>query len=328
MLNKKIYDVAIIGAGPVGIFSVFANGMQNLSCALIDAGKEIGGQCVSLYGSKNIYDIPAYEKITAFDLIENLKKQAFIFNPDLYLESFVANISQKDNIFQLDIHGKDSILSKSIIIALGSGIFAPVKPEVEGIDNEKVIYSINSVKDFMNKTIGIIGAGDSAIDWALELKDYAKQIYLIHRRDVFKAHNYNVEQVKRADNISFKIPNTMENLTDEGDFLKVTLDNGEVLNVDYLLPCLGIKSYVNFLDSWNLKLKNNRINVNFSNMQTSQEGIYAIGDCVFYEGKRKLIASGFHEAFTAAASVYKFINPEVAPIIGHSTSLFEEKFLK
>jgi len=332
-----IHDVAIIGGGPVGIFSVFANGMQSLSCVLIDAFDQLGGQCMCLYPEKYIYDIPAFPKITGKELIENLKTQAFAFKPTIELNSFVMNVTKKDEIFELEVQNtcdaseKKIVKARSIMVALGSGIFKPLKLpllEAQKFENSNILYFLNDLSIFQDKCVTIAGGGDSAVDWALMLSDVASCVYLVHRREYIKAHPSSWEQIqqKAADGkIVIKIPYAISQINEvDGKFTGISIKNEsqeEFLKCDYLLPCFGLKSDLEFVNKWNLDLEKGRISVDQSTMSTSYRGIYALGDCVEYPGKRKLIVTGFSEAMQAAVNIRSFLYPDRAPVIGHSTTV-------
>lgn len=352
-----IYDVAIIGGGPVGIFSIFANGMQSLSCVVVDALDQLGGQCRCVYPEKYIYDIPGFMRITGGDLINNLERQAIVFNPEIKLNSVVKNVSKKDGFFELFIENAQNsnevstISAKSILIALGSGIFKPMKPALENLEayeNKNVFYFLNDLSQFQDKVVVIAGGGDSAVDWALMLSEIAKKVYLVHRREFIKAHPSSWQKVleissKEDAKIEIKIPYQITQILEQEQLskdyaacenaepikenvfvgLKLLDANGneEDIKCDYFLPCFGLKSDLNFLNDWEVSLSNNRIFVDSTTMRTSCEGVYAIGDCVDYPNKRKLIVTGFAEAMQAAVDIYAYVHPDKAPIIGHSTSI-------
>lgn len=346
-MNNTINDVAIIGGGPVGIFSIFAFGMQGLNCTIIDALDKLGGQCSTLYPDKTIYDIPAFVEITGKDLTDNLIKQAMPFKPNIHLNSFVEEITLEDDHYVLEIKKQEAteqIRAKAIVIALGSGVFKPMT--IDGIGLEKfegknVFYRIENNEKFAGKKVAIVGAGDSAIDWALELADKAQKVYLIHRRDFVKAHPASWQKVLTNPNIEVKIPyqvvglsenngefnpsskeqTALENTSSFGGIIIAHECTKELLEVDYVLPCLGHKLNLGFLTNWNLELTNNRISVDPTTMRTSKPGIYAIGDCVSYNNKRKLILTGFSEAANCATDIFTYLYPDRALKVGHSTTL-------
>lgn len=330
---NNIKEVAIIGGGPVGIFSIFACGMQNLSCVLIDALDAVGGQCSCVYPEKNIYDIPGIPEIRADDLVQQLMKQAEPYKPELRLNSFVRTITrEEDGVFCLHINDSEKIYAKAILLALGAGIFAPFKPDLIDLskfEGKNVLYKITNLEQFKNKRVAIAGGGDSAVDWALTLSEIAEKVYLIHRREFIKAHPASWEKVKTSNKIELKIPYQLSSIKQQdnafaGVYIKNATDEEELLNVDYLLPCFGLKSDISFLCDWNLEVEHNRIVIDPTTARTSLPGIYAIGDCVTYNNKRKLILTGFAEAAGFALDVFGYLYPDRAPVVGHSTTLCQK----
>lgn len=332
--NEIIYDIAIIGGGPVGIFSIFAFGMQLLNCVLIDAFQELGGQCACVYPEKYIYDIPGFPKIKSRQLIDNLVEQAMVFDPTILLQSVVENIETFDDYFLLSIKNSSNeirqVKAKAITLALGAGIFKPVKLAIEHseeLEDKQIFYFINELTKFKDKDIAIIGAGDSAIDWAVDLSEHARNVYLIHRREYIKAHPASWQQALNNPKIKIKIPYMLEKLELENDTLKklhiqnVEDSSTEILDIDYILPCIGLKSDISFLNELGLEVAQNRIMVDPTTMRTSKNGIYAIGDCVYYNNKRKLILTGFAESASCAIDVFKYIYPDRALQQGHSTTI-------
>jgi thioredoxin reductase (NADPH) len=336
----KNFDVAIIGGGPAGIFSAFACGMQRLSCIIFDNLPQLGGQCTALYPNKNIYDIPGFKKITSSDLIENLKEQAFSFNPEIRLNHFVKNIYEHENIFKRETAqgnifkietAQGDYFANSVVIALGNGIFGPVKPILKDLDKfegSHLFYDVDDFKKFENETVVIAGGGDSALDWAIELSEVAKKIYLVHRREHVSAHPASWQKVlelAKLGKIELKIPYVVcEIMHDNFQMYGLNLENFVnkekiFIEAKYFLPCFGIRSDVGFLKNWDLKLENNRIAVDFFTMRTSRKGIYAVGDCAHYLHKRNLILTGFAEAMQCSVDIFKYLHPYSAPDWVHST---------
>lgn len=332
---NKIHDVVIIGGGPVGIFSIFAFGMQGIDSVLIDALDKLGGQCAVSYPEKYIYDIPGFVSLKGRELVENLTNQAMPFAPDILLESMVENVEEFEDHFIITVKCKDSVKqvkSKTLVLALGAGIFSPIRlsaPEIEQHEGSQVLYYLDDTTKFENKKVAILGGGDSAVDWALDLADIANQVYLIHRRDYIKAHPASWEKANEHVNIDIKIPYMFSKLNVDNEkiiglHVEANLENGAVsehLEVDYILPCFGIKSDIGFINAWGLEMESGRIKVDPTTMRTSKKGIYAIGDCVYYNNKRKLIMTGFSEAAQCAIDLFKYVNPDRALQLGHSTSL-------
>ncbi len=333
--DNSTQDVVIIGAGPVGIFSIFAFGMQGLKCTVIDALDKLGGQCAALYPQKMIYDIPAHLALTGKQLVDNLVDQAMPFAPQIHLNSVVDDITtcydEHGHYFKLAIKKHDQISyvsTRSVVIALGAGVFKPLRLEMEELnafENKNVFYFVDDVQRFANKDIAIVGGGDSAVDWALDLAPIAKSIYLVHRREYIKAHAASWQKILDNPKIQVKIPYQLSKVESvEGEFKGVHIANeasSEFLAVDYLLPCFGLKSDIGFLNAWDLDVSHNRIMVDPTTMRTSKLGIYAIGDCAHYNNKRKLILIGFSEAANCATDLFRYIYPDRAAPVGHSTSI-------
>jgi thioredoxin reductase (NADPH) len=323
-MNQKIYDIAIIGAGPIGLFAGFQAGTNNMTCAIIDTLDIVGGQCSLLYPEKNIYDIPGHEKITGQNLIDNLKKQCNRFNHDFFLSNQVIDLSKtENNIFRLETDKNLTIFSRTILIVAGNGSFNPNKPAIQNIEsfeNKSVFYLINDIKKFQDKIVAIAGGGDSAVDWALMLlkNQIAKKVYFIHRREDMRCHQNSLIELKEiefsSNSLEFKIPYVVDNLIGEnGELEKIILrnfndENYKVeLDVDYFLPFFGLANDISVIKKWDLDIQKNKILVNSGSMNTNLEGIYASGDICEYEGKTKLLVSGFHEAAVACHSIDKYL---------------------
>ena len=324
-------DVAIIGAGPVGLFAVFECGMVGLKCHVIDSLEQIGGQCTALYPEKPIYDIPAYPEIMAADLIENLEKQAAPFNPVYHLNQQVVSISNNDANVELMTSKGNTIKAKAIIIAGGSGAFGPNKPPLEGLDTyegKSVFYMVRQKQDFADKDVVIAGGGDSAVDWTLSLATIAKSVRLVHRRDKFRAAPENVKKLHdlhAAGNIEIVTPYQLKSLEgNDGILAAVNVadieGNIRSLKADILLPFYGLAMDLGPIADWGLDLEHHHIQVHPTTCRTNQKNIYAIGDIAAYENKKKLILTGFSEAAFAAYDIYKLINPDQPLHFEYSTT--------
>ena len=327
----KTYDVAIIGAGPVGLFAVFQAGMLGLKTCVIDALGFVGGQCAALYPQKPIYDIPGFHDITAQELVENLKKQAAPFFPEYFLDEECVEIEKGQGYWLLK-SPKNTIQAKTIIIAAGGGSFDVRKPPLENIEKYEdisVFYHVTNVELFKDKIVTIAGGGDSALDWAVVLaKDVAKKVQIVHRRADFRAAPKTVAQMKELcalGKIELITPYQLNGLVGhDGKLLAIDvkdLDGGVVaLQSDYLLPFFGMSMDIGHINDWNLVIKNKHIEVDQKNMQTNLDGVFAIGDVCDYPGKLKLILTGFAEAARACHSAYDFINPNAPLHFEHSTT--------
>ncbi|MGE0252679.1 MAG: NAD(P)/FAD-dependent oxidoreductase [Dongiaceae bacterium] len=313
-------DIAIIGAGPVGLFAVFECGMLKMKCHLIDALPAAGGQCVALYPEKPIYDIPGYPHIMAGDLIERLKEQAAPFNPTYHLEQRVEKFSQENGQFTLETSAGTIIKAKGVIIAAGAGAFGPNRPplaRLEEFEGKSVFYMVQRRDDFKGKRIAIAGGGDSALDWAISLSDIAGHIYMIHRRDKFRGAPESVERLKAlaaAGKIELVTPYQLSAIEGEGGNLRNVIvedldGNKKSLAADTLLPFFGLSMNLGPIAEWGLGLDKNHIAVAPDSCATTIPGIYAIGDIARYPGKLKLILTGFAESAMAAHALYSRVHP-------------------
>lgn len=305
-------DIIIIGAGPVGLFAVFQAGMLGMRCHVIDSQEIIGGQCSALYPEKPIYDIPAYPEIMGAELINKLESQAQPFNPVYHLNQQVIEMRQDGSITT----SKNIVISgKAIIIAAGYGSFGPNKPPLKNIENfegKSVFYFINNRNYFTDKEIVIAGGGDSAVDWAISLSEIATKIYLVHRREKFRAAPDSLRKLKElADNgkIELVINYQLDHLVgNDGELEAVGVKDFEgnihTLTANILLPFFGLAQELGPIKNWGLHLKTNHIIVDNSYFSTNISGVYAIGDIATYPGKLKLILNGFAEAARSLHHAY------------------------
>ncbi|WDE06086.1 NAD(P)/FAD-dependent oxidoreductase [Thalassomonas viridans] len=312
-------DVVIIGAGPVGLFQVFELGLQGIKAVVIDSLPHIGGQCRELYPQKPIFDIPALPQINALELIDNLAQQASPFDPEYLLDNRVVAIKRLEqdksleHKFLLITDKGKHIRAKAVIIAAGGGSFEPVKLKVPGVEplvDKQVFYRIKDLKQHQDKDLVILGGGDSAFDWALELQKVANSVTLIHRSSKYRAAQSSVQLVE---NLCSKLKmqlltGQVTELITENNTLKQLRVSGKDgvtrrIELDQLLVFFGLSPKLSLLKDWGLELHHNQIKVNTETFETSQPGIYAVGDINWYPGKQKLILSGFHEAALAAFAV-------------------------
>lgn len=325
-------DVVIIGAGPVGLFGIFACGMLGLKTYVIDALPEIGGQCTALYPEKPIYDIPAYPSIKAGELVTALAAQAAPFNPIYDLGTAVTQITndRNDGFLVTSSNGKQTS-TRAILIAAGAGAFGPNRPpieEIESYENKSVFYTVRNPSRFDKKTIVIAGGGDSAIDWANVLAERTKKIYLIHRRDTFRAAPESLRQMENhiaAGRIEKIVPYQLTNVSGQnGQITHVHLTNLDEqprdIAADALLCFYGLSTSLGVLAHMNLNVVGNQIITNPTTAATSLKGIYAAGDIAAYPHKRKLIMTGFAEMAQAAQAIYAHIHPSQPLHHEHSTS--------
>ena len=325
-------DVAIIGAGPVGLFAIFECGMVRLKCHVIDALNDVGGQCIALYPEKPIYDIPGYPEIMAADLIAKLKQQAAPFNPVYHLGQQVIKLEQQsDQSWLLETSIGKKINAKAVMIAAGVGAFGPNRPPLQGIEqyeSKSVFYYVQSREDYRGKRVVIAGGGDSALDWAINLHDIAAKVMVVHRRDKFRGAPESVARMKQlvdAGKIELVVPYQLSALEgSNGQISNVIvedLDGGKKsLAADRLLPFFGLSMNLGPIAEWGLNLDHNHIVIDPKTCATSRNGIFAIGDIARYDGKLKLILCGFSEAAMAAHAAYKLINPHQELHFEYSTS--------
>lgn len=324
-------DLVIIGAGPVGLFAIFQAGMLKIRSHIIDSLETIGGQCSALYPEKPIYDIPAHPQIFANDLVARLKEQAEPFQPTYHLNQRVETLQKENGGFIVTTSKATKIKCKAIIIAAGCGAFGPNRPPLNGVEDyegKSIFYAVTSRSQFANKSVVIAGGGDSAVDWAISLAQVAKKIFVIHRRDKFRCTPDSADKLKelaKTDKLDLITPFQLEGLEGRDGQLQQVLvkdfdGNVRRLEADYLLPFFGLSMELGPIINWNLELEKKHILVDNSTMQTSQQGIYAIGDIATYNNKLKLILTGFAEAASACHHLYKIIYPDQIFHFEYSTS--------
>ena len=329
-------DIIVIGAGPVGLFTVFEAGLLGLNCTLIDNLDRPGGQCAELYPEKPIYDIPGVPFQTAQEHVNALLKQIEPFEYDLYLDQRVDSLNQiqdgDDNYWEVITTENKKFISKNIFIAAGAGSFEPRRPpNIDNPDqyiNKGVSYAVRSVDQYKDKNIFIFGGGDSALDWTVELSKIAKSISLVHRRDAFRGAQHTEEMMRelvKNGKVNLLTPYLIDSIKGNGKVEGVTLKNFESNEIeshdaDELIFLFGLNKKLGPLLEWNLELNGKKISVNTENFQTSKEGIFAVGDINDYPGKMDLILSGFHETTLAVQEAYKRINPGERVPFGYTTS--------
>ncbi len=311
-------DVVIIGAGPVGLFAVHQLGIKGLKAVVIDNLDKAGGQCIELYPDKPIYDIPAVPECTGKELTDRLLEQIKPFKTNLYLNERVEEVrSENDNWFVKTNNGNE-FSTPNIIIAGGVGSFEPRKLAVKNLEKfegKSVFYAIKNKEDFKNKNICIFGGGDSALDWTLELSKFSN-ITLIHRRDEFRGAQHTLDAIKKLEKqgkISIKTPFQLEKVEGDNEVTSITIkdDNGKTENIktDVILSFFGLVMKLGPIAEWGLNMNKKTISVNPNNFETSKKGIFAAGDICSYDGKLKLILSGFHEVALASVECFKRARP-------------------
>ena len=325
-------DIAIIGAGPVGLFAAFECGMLKLSTVLIDALDEVGGQCAALYPEKPIFDIPAHPSIEAGALITQLEAQIAPFAPGRLLGRRVEALSGQSGAFTLQTDHGERIEARAVLIAAGAGAFGPNRPPLAGLEAYEatgtVQYYVRRREDFRDRHVVIAGGGDSAVDWALQLKDVAARVYVIHRRPKFRAAPESAAQLDAAHarrEIELVIPYQLQALHGAGGQLQAVevadLDGGtRHIQADRLLPFFGLSMDLGPIAGWGLALERHHVQVTPATCETSVAGIFAIGDVAAYPGKLKLILQGFSEAAMAAHAMHPIVRPGEALHFEYSTT--------
>ena len=325
-MNEEIKDITIIGAGPVGMVTAFWAGMREASSQIIDSLPELGGQLTTLYPEKWIFDVPGYLRIIAKDLVEELRKQSIEqFDVPVSLETTADRVEYEDlygeRVLRL-VTDKGDFLSRTIVIAGGHGAFEPKKLpgyDMDPWEGKGAYYMVGEKSEFADKDVVIIGGGDSACDWVINLMDTARSVTLVHRREGFRAHEVTVKEIMDAADagrVDVKTPYQVKEVEGNGRIEKVTLFHSEnedevhELDCDAVLLQLGFKTALGPLKEWPLEVEKGAIKVD-PVMKTSMEGVWAAGDITTFDGKLKLIATGFAEAAIAVAQAVHQIRPEM-----------------
>ena len=333
----KYVDILVVGAGPVGLFTVFEAGLLGLKCHLIDNLDKIGGQCAELYPEKPIYDIPGVPFQTAQQHVDALIEQIKPFEYEISLNERVDSISEEsndNNITQWRIATSDGqeFITKNIFIAAGAGSFEPRRPpNIENPDalmENGVSYAVQSKKRYENKDVIIFGGGDSALDWTVELADIAKSISLVHRRDAFRGAQHTEAQMRelvKQRKVGLLTPYQIHSIIGDDKVTGAELKNFdtkeiEEVEADELLFLFGLNKKLGPILDWELELNEKKINVNTENFQTNKDGIFAVGDINDYPGKLDLILCGFHETTLAVQEAYRRIHPGERVPFGYTTS--------
>ncbi|MBR2534919.1 MAG: NAD(P)/FAD-dependent oxidoreductase [Hyphomicrobium sp.] len=323
-------DVVIIGAGPCGLFAVFELGLLDLKCHVVDILGRAGGQCAELYPEKPIYDVPALPVVTGQELTDRLMEQIKPFGPEFHFDERIDELTREaDGRFRLVSDQGTVFLTKVVVIAAGGGSFTPKRPPLDGIENyegSSVFYSVRKIESMRGRDVVVIGGGDSALDWTLSLQPVAKSLTLIHRRDEFRAAPHSVEKM-RALVAEGKVRLAIGQVTalqgDGKNLQSVTLKTGtgeETLPCDAMLPFFGLTMKLGPVANWGLNLNENLVPVDTERFETSEKGIFAIGDINSYPGKLKLILSGFHEAALMAQAASRIVNPDKKVLFQYTTS--------
>lgn len=325
-----ITDCVIIGAGPVGLFAVFELGLLDIKAHLVDILDKVGGQCAELYPEKPIYDIPGIPIVTGQGLTDQLMAQIKPFDPTFHLgERLDALERLPTGGFRLTTDAGKVFETKVVVIAAGGGSFTPKRPPLEGIEayeGKSVFYAVRRMEDFRDRDVLVVGGGDSALDWTLNLQPIARSLTLMHRRDDFRGAPHSVEQMRalvRDGKMRLLIGQATGLKGDGGQLSGVvvkTKEGEETLSVNRLLPFFGLTMKLGPVADWGLNLEENLIPVDTERFETSEKGIFAIGDINTYPGKLKLILSGFHEAALMSQAAQRIVYPDKKVMFQYTTS--------
>ncbi len=325
--ESDVYDITIVGAGPVGLYGLYYTSMRDMRAKIVDSLPQVGGQLMALYPEKYIYDVPGFPKVLAKDFIRNLEDQAYQHNPTVCVNEKIVSLSKgEDGIFALTSEAGNVHLSRTVLVAAGIGAFVPKKldiPRIDELEGRGLHYFVRDLSEFRDKTVLIVGGGDSAVDWALNLQPIARQVMLIHRSDRFRAHERSVEELHGSSTI-VKLFHELKALHGEDYVEGVTIfdnrtGNEEELRVDALLMNIGFVANLGPIKSWGLDIAKNSVMVN-SQMLTSIPGVFAAGDIVVHPGHLKLIAVGAAEAAVAVNNAKHYIDPAASVEPGHSSN--------
>jgi thioredoxin reductase (NADPH) len=323
-------DAVIIGAGPCGLFAVFELGLLDIKSHVIDILDRPGGQCAELYPEKPIYDVPALPVVTGQELTERLMEQIKPFGPVFHFSERVDALKrQADGRFHIVSDAGTEFIAKVVVVAAGGGSFTPKRPPLAGIEDyegKSVLYSVRKIESMRGKDIVIVGGGDSALDWTLNLAPVAKSLTLIHRRDEFRAAPHSVEKMRKmVEDTSVRLMIGQVTALDGADGLLSsddvkTADGTEKIPCTAMLPFFGLTMKLGPVADWGLNLDENLIAVDTARFETSEHGIFAIVDINTYPGKLKLILSGFHEAALMAQAAHKIVYPDKKLLFQYTTS--------
>jgi thioredoxin reductase (NADPH) len=325
-------DVVIIGAGPIGLFAVFELGLLDMKCHLIDILDKIGGQCAELYPEKPIYDIPGIPHTSAQGLVDALLTQIKPFNAQFHLNEMVETVEKiGDPLFRVKTDQGKVFESKVVVIGAGGGSFQPKRPPIPGIEpyeGKSVFYAVRKMEAFRDKRVLIVGGGDSALDWTLNLAPIARHLTLLHRRSEFRAAPDSVNKMMALEgegkvDLVFGQVTALEGADGQVQKAIVKTNEGSIFEIacDALLPFFGLTMKLGPVANWGFELKNNElIPVDTAAFETSVPGIFAIGDINWYPGKLKLILSGFHEAALMAQKAHRYIHPDKRLVFQYTTS--------
>jgi thioredoxin reductase (NADPH) len=331
MMQTIQTKVLIIGAGPIGLFAIFMCGMVHMKCCVIEALSFVGGQCQALYPEKYMYDIPAFPRILAKDLVQALIQQTNPLEPQIFLQERAEKIWKEEDLWHVVTSENRHFIAHAIIVCAGAGAFTPKRPplpEIENFEGKSIFYSVSHPDFFFQKKVIIAGGGDSALDWAIVLSAIAKELHIVHRRDIFRGHDDSVSQLQelqKMGKIHIHTPFQLHSLKGHNGQLSHVMiknfsDQIQEIETDYMLSFFGLSHDLGPLKSWPLIVEKDRIVINPLTGQTNQPGIYAAGDIATYPHKLKLIVTGFAEAAQIAYHIRHTLFPQQRHSFQHSTS--------
>jgi thioredoxin reductase (NADPH) len=324
-------DVVIIGAGPVGLFAVFELGLLDIKAHLIDILDKVGGQCAELYPEKPIYDIPGIPIITGIGLTDALMEQIRPFGPAFHLGEMVTTVEKiGDPLFRVRTDAGKTFECKTVVIAAGGGSFQPKRPPINGIEpyeDKSVFYAVRRMEAFRGKRLLVVGGGDSALDWTLNLQPIAKRLTLVHRRDEFRGAPDSVNKMRAlvdSGSMDLRIGQVTDLEGTDGQLTAASIKDKEGglsrIEVDAMLPFFGLTMKLGPVADWGIKLEDNLIPVDTAAFESNIPGLFAIGDINTYPGKLKLILSGFHEAALMAQKAHRYVFPDKRLVFQYTTS--------
>ena len=328
----ELRDITVIGAGPVGLATAFWAGMRQASARIVDSLPEIGGQCTTLYPEKWIFDVPGHPKVLAKDLVAQLRVQALDqFDVPVHLETTASTISWDDEAVTLHT-AKGDLRSRTVIVAGGHGAFEPKRLPVSDVDmapweGRGAFYIVGEKSEFAGKRVVIVGGGDSAFDWVVNLLDTASRVTLVHRREGFRAHEATVAEVMghvEAGRVDLRVPYVIKGVAGNGRIEGVELHHAggeqvEQLECDAVLLQLGFSTKLGPLKEWGFDVHKGALRVD-GLMRTNLDRVWACGDITTFDGKLKLIATGFAESAIAVAQAVHHIRPEMKLQPAYSTN--------